>query len=402
MPEQPLSGANIIDLSEGISGACCTKLLADYGAEVIKIERPDVGDRLRRMGPFLKDDPHPEKSGHFLYLNTNKKSITLNLKNKTGRKILKDLARNAEAVVESFPAGRMDAMGIGYETLETINPKLILTSLTNFGQSGPYRDYKANDLILQAMGGWMYQTGDPDREPLKISGNIVGPYVPGLYAAIGTLAAIRWADITGTGQQVDASAMECLLALTRFYETTYEATGFLMTRGGNFNRPIGPASILPCKDGYVTVYAVTDVQWEMMCLMMGIQECLEDERFQTAGGRFEHGEELNAIITPWMVERTKEEIFHTAQEWRVPFGMVCTSEDVLNLPPNLERNAFAEMEHPVAGRLKTIGEPFKMAPGSWRLRSAAPLLGEHNEEIYCGRLGMSKEELVKLREMGII
>ena len=207
MPEQALSDVKVLDLTWHIAGPYCTKLLAGYGAEVIKVERPGEGDPTRRMGPFFKDDPHPEKSGLFLHLNTNKKGITLNLKSATGKKILKALVSDADILVESFSPRVMPSLGLDYQTLEQINPKLVMVSISNFGQSGPYRDFKASEIVEYAMGGEMYSTGTAGREPLKLGGNVT-QYQAGTVAAVATMGALYSAECQEVGQHVDVSIME--------------------------------------------------------------------------------------------------------------------------------------------------------------------------------------------------
>ena len=207
MPEQALSDVKVLDLTWHIAGPYCTKLLADYGAEVIKVEKPEEGDPTRRMAPFFKDDPHPEKSGLFLHLNTNKKGITLDLKSATGKKIIKELVSKVDILVESFSPRVMPSLGLDYQTLEQINPKLVMVSISNFGQSGPYRDFKASEIVEYAMGGEMYSTGIADREPLKLGGNVT-QYQAGTVAAVATVGALYAAEFQGTGQHVDVSIME--------------------------------------------------------------------------------------------------------------------------------------------------------------------------------------------------
>jgi len=210
VPEQALSDVKVLDLTWHISGPYCTKLFADYGADVIKVERPGEGDPARGTGPFFQDDPHPEKSGLFLHLNTNKKSITLNLKSETGKRILKELVKDVDILVESFSPRVMPSLGLDYEVLEKVNPNLVMTSISNFGQTGPYQDFKMSELILSGMGGDMYSCGLPDREPVKMGANIV-QYQVGTMAATATVFAFYAARYQGVGQHVDVSMMETQL-----------------------------------------------------------------------------------------------------------------------------------------------------------------------------------------------
>jgi crotonobetainyl-CoA:carnitine CoA-transferase CaiB-like acyl-CoA transferase len=394
--EAALSNVKVLDLTHYIAGPYCTKLLADYGAEVVKIEKPGEGDGARRMGPFLNDEPHPEKSGLFLYLNNNKKSITLNLKTDTGAKIFKELVKEADVVVENFSPGVMSRLGLDYAALDKINPRLVMTSISNFGQDGPYRDYKSAHIVGWAMAGWRYTDGLPGRPPVQPGGWLTH-YVAGLYGAVGTMGALNHQDETGIGQHVDISLWEALLLIAPYHTVMYAYSGML-------HQPLGRAyvGIVPCKDGYIGINCFNQPQWELLCKFMGMPQMLEDSRFATFGlMALLHVDEAIELITPWAMERTKDEIFHSGQEWRVPTGLVPTSEEILSLAQFQARDFFVEVDHPKIGKVTQPGAPFKMSETPWQMRRAAPLLGEHNDEFY-GELGYSKEDLVRLREQCII
>jgi crotonobetainyl-CoA:carnitine CoA-transferase CaiB-like acyl-CoA transferase len=401
MAEQPLSDIRILDLTWYISGPFCTKLFADYGADVIKVERPGRGDPARKLGPFYQDDPDPEKSGLFLYLNTNKRSITLNLKTATGKSILKDLVKDTDIIVENFSPRVMPELGLDYETLEKIKPGLVMTSISNFGQTGPYRDYKASDLIIYGMGGAMCTTGVGDCEPVKKGMNVI-QYQGGNMAATATIIALYGALAQGTGQHIDISLMETQMGAIdrRMSELlAYEYNGELTPRmdiAGLLQYPYG---IFPCADGYV------DVAGGFMFLNR-VQKVLGMDLMDTYGGAnqfdVERREEFLANIWyPWIMERTRKEIVEACQNHRVMSAPINTTEDLLKEPQLLERGFWAEAEHPVVGKLTYPGKPFICDELPWAIRKTAPLLGEHNEEIFTP-LGYTKEDLVKLREGGII
>jgi crotonobetainyl-CoA:carnitine CoA-transferase CaiB-like acyl-CoA transferase len=392
MSEQPLSGVTVIDLTHYIAGPYCTKLFAGMGAEVIKIERPDGGDPARRLGPFPEDRPHPEKSGTFLYLNTGKKSITLNLKTATGIKIFKSLTKDADIVVESFEPRVMPSLGLSYETLASINSGLVMTSISNFGQTGPYRDYRAEEMIILAMGGFMYIGGDPEREPLRL-GFAASQYMGGLAGFSGTLAALYYAEQTGNGQQVDISLMECIAASHFQVTELYAYTGLVLNR----NRTM---FVFPCKDGVVQL-GLQPHHWPRLTQMLGMTDLTNDARFKTTENRRVHADELETIIMPWMLERTMEEIYNAGQSLGLPIGYAASSQDLFNSPQYKARGFFVDIDHPRAGKLTYPGTPLRMGDLPWQ-HERAPLLGEHNAEIYCGRLGYTREELVKLKESGII
>lgn len=399
MVDQVLSGIKVLDLTHYIAGPYCTKLLADYGAEVTKIERPDIGDGARRISPFFGDDPHPEKSGLFLYLNTNKLGATLNLKSEAGAKIFKELVKDTDILVENFSPRVMPSLGLDYENLEKINSHLVMTSISNFGQSGPYRDYKATEIVADAMGGWMEIIGDPEREPLK-PGGYQAQFVTGLFGALGTMTSFYGQEMTGIGQHVDISMMDAVLYIQMNTTSMYSYNKNIRKRAGNRVFP-PPGSILPCQDGYIGAIAVTIQQWQSLCHWMGKPELIEDPRFLTNIDRAEHVDELDAILLPWLVEHGQEELLRGAQERRLPFAVPASSKMLLESQHLKQRGYFVEVEHPATGKVDYPGAQFKMGGLPYELKRA-PLLGEHNEEVYCHRLGYSESELVRLREQGII
>jgi len=403
--EQALSDIKVLDLTRFIAGPYCTKLLADYGADVIKIEKPGEGDPARRTGPFLEDDPHPDKSGLFLHLNTSKKGIALNLKSETGRKIFRELVRGVDILVENFSPRVMPGLGLEYEKLESINPGLVMTSISNFGQSGPYRDFKASELILYGMGGAMNNTGTFDRYPLKKAGTVI-QHQAGTIAAVATMVALFASRAQGAGQHVDVSIFESQMGtidrrmsqlLTYQYnnETSYridpeeERAGF-------------PYGIYPCKDGFFQL-AGAYVFWTRICQMISRPDLVDDPGFCTPEGQREpeNLERFNVIWYPWIAERTKREIIEAGQAAGVLCGPVNTTEDLVNDPHWSARGFWAEIDHPVTGKLTYPGAPFKMRETPWQMSRPAPLLGQHNEEVY-GELGYTREEMVKLRSGGVI
>jgi CoA:oxalate CoA-transferase len=399
MTNKALSGVKVLDLTHYIAGPYCTKLLADYGAEVIKVERPGIGDGIRRTGPFYGDDPHPEKSGFFLYLNTNKLGITLNLKTRTGVKIFKKLVADADILVENFSPGVMERLGLSYENLEKINPGLVMTSISNFGQSGPYRDFKSSELVADAMGGWMTVIGDPERDPLKPGGS-QSQFVGGLFGAVGTMTTFFGREAIGAGQHVDISLMEAVLYIQMNITSTYSYHEHVTKRAGNFVWP-PPGSILPCRDGYIGVIAVTTSQWESLCDWMERPDLKEDPNFLTTVDRTENYDLLVANLIPWLAERDAEELFREGQRRRIPFAIPASSEMLLASAHLKERGYFVEVDHPATGKVFYPGAQVTMGDLPYELKPA-PLLGAHNEEIYCGRLGYSKEDLARLREQGVI
>ena len=406
MIEQALSGVKVLDLTWQIAGPYCTKLLADYGADVIKVERPGKGDPTRTMGPFFKDDPNPEKSGPFLHLNTNKKGITLNLKSATGKKILKQLVADADILVESFRPHVMPNLGLDYQTLGKVNPRLVMVSISSFGQTGPYRDFKASEIVEYAMGGEMYSTGSAGREPLKLGGNVI-QYQSGTVAAVATLGAFYAAEFQEIGQHVDVSIMETQAGSADrriMYILSYIMAGVITTRWPPPREAVRmlimPQGVYPCKDGFVNTLSLPQ-WWSRYIEALGMPELKDDPRFQNIYSA-EAGMEFDAIWYSWLADHTKEELFEIFLKSKIASAPVNSPEDLLKNAQLKAREYFVEVDHPETGKVTYPGAPFKMSETSWKIRQPAPLLGQHNEEIYCGRLGYTKQELVKFREGGII
>ena len=399
MDQAVLSGVRVLDLSSYVAGPYCTKLLAEWGAEVIKIERPGAGDGARRVGPFYRDMPDPEASGLFLYLNTGKKSVTMDLKSESGRTILKGLVETADVLVESFSPEVMEDLGLGYPTLEKINPRLVMTSISNFGRSGPYRDYKATDIVTFAMSGLMSQVGDPDRPPLKLPGPWTR-YTTGAHAFAGTTVALLHREIMGEGQQVEVSMFEVAASHTYTAYVQYTYLGAQPIRQGNTSAQAGGRSRLhPTKDGGQVTVALTP--WGNLVELLGEPELLEDPRFATPEGRLEHGRELDSHVSAYTREHTKEELFQAAQAQRLTWAPINTVADLFSSPQLASRDFFKEIDHPATGPLRYPGSPARLGDTQIHHRRA-PLLGEHNEEVYSGRLGYAKTDLVRLREAGVI
>ncbi len=396
MAEKALSGVRVLDLTHYVAGPYCTKILADYGADVIKVERPSLGDGARGMGPFPDDKPHPESSGLFLYLNTNKKSITLNLKSVTGVGILKELVKQADVVVENFSPRVMPGLGLDYETLKKISPSLVMVSISNFGQTGPYRDCRATDLTIWGLSGILYELGEPDREPLKMGSN-VAEYVAGVYGALAALSALYHRDETGVGQHVDVSMLEAFHTMQPSMTLVFSMAGFIRKRAGiHF-----PWGILPCEDGYVGFYLPTQTHWESLCTLLGMPELRDKPEYETPMMREERRDEITSIIVSWLRGKRMEDVFHAAQELRLPLTVVPNTEQIFDMPQHKARGYFVDIDHPVVGKLTYPGAPFKLGETPWQARRA-PVLGEHNEEVYSRRLGYSEKQLAKLREEGVI
>lgn len=392
----------VLDLTHYIAGPYCTKFLADYGAEVIKVEKPGTGDGARNSGPFPQDMPDPEKSGLFLYLNTNKKGVTLNLKTETGVKIFKELVKQSDILVENFSPRVMPGLGLDYGTLKKINPKLVMTSISNFGQNGPYRDWKASEITLFALSGHMNRMGDPDREPLKYALNAY-QYFAGEIACLVTIAAAMRSMSTGYGEYIDQSILEATTGDVNTKNIFYDYSGEKGSRTTAKNYPIYPFGGFPAKDGYVAIQGGGRGEtWiPRLYTMIGMPELKDDPRFATPQARAEHWDEFCALLYSWLTDHTKQEIFDEAAKVRYPLAPVYTTEELVNSPHYRERGFFVEIDHPRTGKLTYPGAPFKM-PGGFTIKRPAPLLGQHNKEIYGELLGYPEDKLSTLKKDGVI
>ena len=398
--EGALSDLRVLDFTHYIAGPYATKLLADYGADVLKVERPGSGDGARRIGPFPGDVPHPEKSGTFLHLNTNKRSLTLNLKSPEGQDIVKHLVKHFDVVVESFRPGQMGSYGLDYRTLRAINPRIVMTSISNFGQTGPYRDFKASDIIIYGMGGEMYSTGLEDREPLKLGEHVV-LYQAGAIAATATLGAV-FAD---GSQHVDVSLMETQIgSIDRRMSMllAYQYNGEISKRSATATAGGYPNGVFICQDGYVQIAGGRNY-FERVVVMMGTPDVLLEERWYTPEAQYdpELEDEFNTYFIPWCLERTKREIWHVAQEVGVLSAPINAASDFVGDSEFQGRGAFAEIEHPFAGNLMYPGRPFIMNESPWRVWRPAPLLGQHTDEVLHS-LGYAEERIGLLREQGTV
>ena len=401
MASTALAGVKILEYATAAAGSYCSKLLADLGAEVIKIEEPGAGDEARRRGPFPEDTPHPEKSGLFFYLNSNKMSVTLNPQAATGRAIFHELVKGIDVVVEEKMPGAMKAMGLDYDSLVVLNSSLIMVSITPFGQTGPYRNYKAyplNTFHGSACASIMADILPDDIEKPVKGGGYLGEYDAGLSAAVALMGALFHRLFTGRGQHIDISKQEALISLDRV-EIGRHALGELLSTV-SVQRMVG--GLHRCKDGWIVITIPQQHQWEALARLVGHPEWIEREDYKDEFSRAAHVEELNASIGEWMREHTMEEIYHGGQALSCPIGAISTAEDLLNSEQLKARGFFRDVEHPKIGKVKFPGAPYTYSKTPWRWERPAPLLGEHNEEIYCGRLGHSKESLARLRATGVI
>jgi len=392
MTDQSLTGVRVLDLSWHIAGPFCTKLLADYGADVIKVERPGEGDPARRIGPFLEGDPHPEKSLLFSNLNLNKRSVTLDLKSGPGREACRELVRETDILVESFSPGVMARLGLDYGTLKDVNPGILMASISNFGQSGPYRDFKASELVLNGMGADMYSCGIPGRFPLKQGGNCM-QYQVGHMASVAVLAAY-WTRLNhGIGQHIDVSMQEVLASDTdhravNLLSFAYSGMAFATAAIGRVDprdvvTDIMPTGVYPCKDGFVRAQGLV-IWWDRFVKLFPEFERLDwpDDVLDVDANKGE----VDAVWYEWCAERTKQEIMEACQSVKYFAMAINTPKDCIADPQLDSRGFWVNVDHPVTGKQIYPGDPLHAEASPWRIRRPAPLLGQHNGEIL-GRTG---------------
>ena len=392
-----LEGVKVLDLSEDIAGSFCARLLADYGADVLKLEPPG-GASLRRMGPFFHDDPHPDKSLFYLVLNLNKKGATLNLEAVTGQAILKRLAPHVDVIVESYSPGYLSSLGVGYDDLQDLNPALTMTSITPFGQEGPYSQYRGEEIVNYAMGMIMSISGVQGREPLK-HGGFQAQYEGGLFAAATTSMALFGSEFTGVGEHIDVSITECIASTMMATQTMYPFMGGTQVRrrasGSMFGHP------MPCQDGWIIVQTGGGASWEDLSEFFQCPEMLE-ERFADRAQRAINGEELDRIVIDSIKERGKWELFPKAAEYRMLFGLVQTPSELAQCPQLESRDFYREIDHPVMGQIRVPAELFKLGETPYQLNRAAPTLGQHNREIYVDGLEYNAQQFSQLRQLNVI
>ncbi len=395
-----LQGLRVLDLSRYVAGAYCAKLLAAFGADVMKVEPPVTGDPARAVGPFPDDRPDPETSALFLYLNTGKKGLTLNLKHPAGADMLKALVRDTDVLVENFAPRVMPSLGLDYATLRTINSRLIMVSISSFGQSGPYCDYKASSMISYALGGYMYINGHPEREPLS-GGGRQPAYQGGLHGYTGAMAALLARQQSGQGQHVDISIQECMASMHQFTINRYVYVGRVQKRLGNRYQRAHPITIYPCKDGLVSLAVSQQDQYQRLLALAGLSELLDEPRFATTFACSEHTTAFDERLAPWLQAHTKHDIVHRCQENRIPAGFVNDVAEVMDEPQYQFRGFWHELDHPVAGRRTYAGFPVHMTATPPTLERAC-LLGEHTDDILTERLGSTPDQLAAWRAQGVI
>jgi crotonobetainyl-CoA:carnitine CoA-transferase CaiB-like acyl-CoA transferase len=398
-----LRGVRVLDVTHAVAGPFCSQVLADHGADVIKVE-PLEGDFFRNMGPYRADDSLHAFGGLFQSVNRNKRSVALNLKTAEGRSVFLDLVKSADVLVENYRAGVMDKMGLGYETLRQVRPSLVYTSVRGFGDraggASPYMDWPAFDIVAQAMGGWMGITGEDAEHPVKVGGG-VGDTVPGLFAAFGTMTALWHARATGEGQYVDVAMTDSILAMSELVVSQYAYTGVSPQPAGNSIPGFAPFGTVRVKDGVIVIAAVHDPQFRELTRLIGMPELAKDPRFDSEPKRWKNRVEFQALMEEFTLTRTKDQM-RALFGGHVPFSPIYTAADIFADPHFAARNMLPRVEHPGCAEPTAVpGVPVKLSATPGEVRTRAPLLGEHTREIL-SEIGCADERIAALVEAGVV
>ncbi len=390
-----LDGLRMLDLTSQLSGPYCAMILGDLGADVIKVERPGVGDDSRASPPAINGESAP-----FMTFNRNKRSITLDLKAPEGRTIALELARRADVVLENFRPGTVARLGLGYEDVRAINPRVIYCSISGFGQTGPYRERGGFDRVAQGMSGVMSINGEENGPPLPLPIPI-SDIGTGMFAAIGILAALAARGRTGHGQQIDASLLETPIAWSVYEASSYWATGQVPERLGPGHRASAPYQAFRTKDSWINLGGGSPGFWPKICAMLGVPELVRDPRFLTPGERVRHRKELEALLQPQFEKETTAVWLDRLEAEGIPAGPILTYDRVFADPQVVHREMAVPVEHPVAGPTKVLGIPFKLSGTPARVRRPAPTLGQHTDEVL-RELGYDAAEIQRLRAARVV
>jgi crotonobetainyl-CoA:carnitine CoA-transferase CaiB-like acyl-CoA transferase len=399
-PTGPLKDIKVFDLTRVLAGPTCVQMLADLGADVIKIEKPDSGDDTRGFAPPFM--PGTKESAYFVGVNRNKRSVTLDIAKPEGQEIARRLIAQSDILVENFKVGALAKYGLGYEQLHEAFPGLIYCSITGFGQTGPYAERPGYDSLIQAMGGVMSLTGEPEGQPQKV-GIPLADLFAGLYGCIGILAALRHRDATGQGQQIDIGMLDTHVAWLANQGMNYLATGENPPRLGNQHPNIVPYQVFPTSDGYMVLSIGNDPTFKRFCENVGLGELLADPRFATNAARVENRQLVTETLTPVMKTRTTAEWVDRLEALKIGCGPINTLRDVFTDPQSLARGVVVHMPHPATpAGVDVIANPVRLSETPPDYRLPPPLLGQHTDEVLSERLHFEAAKLAALREKGVI
>jgi CoA:oxalate CoA-transferase len=394
---KPLENIKVLDLTRVLAGPFCTMILNDLGAYILKVEMPGTGDDARCFGPFKN-----EQSLYFVSINRGKDSISLNLKSEKGKKILLDLVKKFDVIIENFRPGTMEKLGLGYEVIKAANPKIIYAASSGFGHTGPYSQKPAYDILAQAMGGIMSITGWPDSPPTRV-GMSLGDITASLYTAIGINAALYQRTITNEGQKIDISMLDCQVSILENALARFQVDGKSPKPIGNRHPTISPFQAFKAKDVYLVIAVGNDSLWEKFCKTIERCDLTKDERFLTNGQRTKNIEVLAPIVDEIIGRKNASEWFEIFDKAQIPYSPINTIDKVVVNPQVLSRNMIVEVEDEKAGTVKIAGNPIKMSSIEEKHdRKPAPAIGEHNQKIYSELLGFTEREIEDLKKEGVI
>ncbi|MDT0479203.1 MULTISPECIES: CaiB/BaiF CoA transferase family protein [Streptomyces] len=403
MPSTALAGIRVLDLSRILAAPLATQMLADLGAEVIKIERPGSGDDSRTYGPPFAPGPEGDRTdtaAFYLSCNRNKRSVTVNHASTEGQELIRALAARSDVLVENFRTGTLAKYGLDHESLRALNPRLVYLSVTGFGQTGPYADRPGYDGIFQAMSGMMSVSGHPE-EPMKVGVSMID-ILTGLYASTAVLAALRHRDATGEGQFIDLSLLDCGLASLSHFAMNYLVSGEVPQRRGNGGYGGIPSQAFPCKDRPIFLVAGNDKQFAAFCAAADRTDLLQDERFATTSARIAHREEILPVLEAILRTRTRDEWLTVLDAHDVPAGPYNEMPEVFADPQIQHRGMLIEVEDPASGQLPMLANPIRFTATPVEGYAPAPALGEHTAEVLTSLAGVTQRQLAALRDRGVV
>ena len=394
----PLEGIKVVDLSRYISGPYCGMLLADMGAEVIKVEK-STGEDTRSIPPFFNDVDGD--SYYAASLNRNKRAITLNFREKKAKNVLTKLFEWADVIIENFRPGTLEKMGFSPKSIHEINPKAIIARCSAFGQTGPYNHRPGFDAIAQAMGGIMSMTGREEDPPL-LAGTYIVDYVTGMHTTVGILSALHHRGQTGKGQVVDASLYESAVSMLVAMIPIYDQTRTIPKRVGNGDRYAAPADAFKTKNGWVYLLASNQSLWERLCKLMDRGDLLNKDYLQSVSDRIKNKNEVNSIVQEWVSAFERDELIHLLDKQGIPCAPIQNVRDILQDEHLLQRKQIVKVDHPKAGAVAMSGVTIKLSDTPGQIKYGIPLIGQHNDEVYLNELGFELEEYVELKSLGVI
>ena len=394
--KKALDGIKVLDLSRALAGPYCTMMLADMGAEVIKVEMPGTGDDSRAWGPpFVEGE-----SAYFMSINRNKKSITLDMKGSKALEIIMKLIKGSDVLVENFRPGAMERLGLAYQQVKAVNPRLVYCSISGFGQNGPYRMLPGFDQVLQGMGGLMSITGEPDGPPVKV-GVPIADITAGMFAAYGIAIALFTREKTGSGQMVDISLLDSQVALLTYRAGSFFASGEIPKRIGSGHPVIVPYQAFKARDVYINIAVGNDQLWEKFCKAVGLEDIMHDHRFATNAKRVQNRDEVVKAVGDLIATKNGEEWLKILTDAGIPCGPIYTMDKIFSDPQVIHRQMVTELRHPKAGTIKVTGNPVKLSDTPGEPSVAPPLLGQHTQEVLEG-LGYSAKEIEELKQAKLI